>query len=102
PASDVAATLLVPRELYQKTSGLRSFSQSLVTILTPVFATALLAFAGMDWVIAVDLGSFAIAFLTLLFFIRVPTAPQSANADEPILRSARAGLAWLRRNPFIL
>ena len=35
PASDVAATLLVPRELYQKTSGLRSFSQSLVTILTP-------------------------------------------------------------------
>ncbi len=102
PASDVAATLLVPRELYQKTSGLRSFSQSLVTILTPVFATALLAFAGMDWVIAVDLGSFAIAFLTLLFFIRVPAAPQSANADEPILRSARAGLAWLRRNSLIL
>ena len=102
PASDVAATLLVPRELYQKTSGLRSFSQSLVTILTPVFATALLAFAGMDWVIAVDLGSFAIAFLTLLFFIRVPAAPQSANADEPILRSARAGLAWLRRKALIL
>ena len=102
PASDVAATLLVPRELYQKTSGLRSFSQSLVTILTPVFATALLAFAGMDWVIAVDLGSFAIAFLALLFFIRIPAAPQSANADGHLLRSARMGLAWLRRNPLIL
>ena len=40
--------------------------------------------------------------MTLLFFIRVPAAPQSANADEPILRSARAGLAWLRRKALIL
>ena len=39
---------------YQKTSGLRSFSSSLVTILNPVLATALYAFAGIDIVIYVD------------------------------------------------
>ena len=38
PASDVAVTLLTPEKYYQKTSGMRSFSNSLVTILTPVFA----------------------------------------------------------------
>ena len=47
PASEVACTLLVPKALYQKTSGLRSFSQSLNSILTPILATALFSFAGI-------------------------------------------------------
>ena len=55
PACEVAATLLIPKEYYQKTSGLRSFSSSLNSILTPVLATALFSFAGMDAVIAADL-----------------------------------------------
>ena len=38
PASEVAATLLIPKEFYQKTSSMRSFSQSLNSILTPVIA----------------------------------------------------------------
>ena len=48
PASEVAATLLIPKEYYQKTSVLRSFSQSLNSILTPILATALFAFAGIE------------------------------------------------------
>lgn len=101
PASDVAATLLIPREYYQKTCGLRSFSQSLITILTPVFATALFAFSGMDWIIAADLGTFALAFLALLFFIRIPNAPSKGPA-EPVLQSAKTGLKWLKKHPLIL
>ena len=38
PAAEVAATLLVPKKYYQQTCGLRSLSQSLNTILTPVIA----------------------------------------------------------------
>ena len=41
PASDVAMTLLLPRGFYQKASGMRSFSNSLITLLNPVLATAL-------------------------------------------------------------
>ncbi|MDE7233552.1 MAG: MFS transporter, partial [Ruminiclostridium sp.] len=41
PAGEVASTLLVPKKYYQKTSGLRSLSQSLNSILTPIFSTAL-------------------------------------------------------------
>ena len=68
PAGEVAATLLIPKEYYQKTSGLRSLSQSLNSILTPILATALFAFAGIEGVIAVDLATFAVAFFTLLFY----------------------------------
>ncbi len=74
PAAEVAATMLIPEKHYQRTSSLRSFSQSLNTILTPVIATALFTLAGIDSVIAVDLITFAVAFLTLIF-IRIPELP---------------------------
>lgn len=102
PASEVAATLLVPKEYYQKTSGLRSFSSSLNTILHPVIASALFVFSGMELVIAVDLCTFSVAFLTLLLFIRIPEAPSVDKSQEKLLAASRAGLKWLRNNPLIL
>ena len=102
PASEVAATLLVPEDYYQKTSGLRSFSQSLNSILTPILATALFAFAGIDSVIFVDLLTFAVAFVTLLCFIRISESDVPKPAEEKLLTSARKGLVWLKENPLIL
>ena len=102
PASDVAASLLAPKEYYQKTSGLRSFSSSLTTILTPVLASAVYAFGGMNVVIAFDLFTFMTAFAVLLLFIRIPQPPTAAEKKEKLLVSARAGLEWLRQNPLIL
>lgn len=103
PASDVAMTMITPKEYYQKTSGLRSFSASLVTILNPVFATALYAFAGMDIVIYVDLTTFAIAFLALLCGVKL-TAPEKEEAagKESFLETVRAGLACLHENELVL
>jgi len=102
PAGEVAATLLIPKEYYQKTSALRSFSQSLNTILMPVLAAALFAFAGMEGVIAADLATFLIAFLTLLFLIPIPEGEKRDRGGERLLSSARMGLAWLRRKKLIL
>ncbi len=102
PAGEVAATMLVPKELYQKTSGLRSLSSSLNSILTPVLATALYSFAGMDAVIAVDVITFLIAFLTLYFMIHIPENQIAKQPDENVLASARKGLSWLRQNRLIL
>ncbi len=89
PASEVAATLLIPKEFYQKTSSMRSFSQSLNSILTPVIATAVFSLAGIDAVIAIDLSIFAAAFLTLLFFIKIPEAAEKSSGSESLLRSTR-------------
>lgn len=102
PASEVAATILIPKEYYQKTSGLRSFSQSLNSILTPILATALFAFGGIDTVIAFDLVTFAIAFVVLLLLIKIPEDRECKRTQEGLLDSARQGLTWLKKNPLIL
>ncbi|MDO4297884.1 MAG: MFS transporter [Lachnospiraceae bacterium] len=102
PASDVAMTLITPQKHYQKTSGLRSFSNSLVTILNPVFATALFAFAGMEAVIYTDLFTFAAAFVTLLLFVRIPSVPQSAAKKESFFANVKSGLKYLRDYRLIL
>lgn len=102
PASDVAATLLTPEKHYQKTSAMRYFSNSLVSILTPVFAAAIVSFAGLDAVIAFDLATFAIAFTVLFFFIKIPEVPQNESSKESLLRSAKGGISYLGRNKGIL
>lgn len=99
PASDVAISLLVPQKHYQKVSGMRSFSNSLVTILTPVFATALLSFTSIRLVILFDLITFAVAFVSLLCFVKIPQAvKKSSDKSETILQSAKSGLRYLRDN----
>ncbi len=103
PASDVAMTMITPKEYYQKTSGLRSFSSSLVTILNPVLATALYAFAGIDIVIYVDLATFTIAFLALLFGVKLSMPERKEEAgQESFLETVKAGLVCLKENELVL
>ena len=100
PASEVAMTLVIPEKYYQKTSGLRSLSRSLISILNPLIATSLYALAGLNAVIAVDIGSFAVAFAALLFFIKIP---ESGSAkEENILYLAKDGLVFLKENPLLM
>lgn len=99
PASEVASTLLTPEKHYQKTSGMRSFSNSLVSILTPVFATAITAIAGIETVIAFDLTTFSIAFIVLLFFIKLPAVEKKEeDKGESLISSAKSGLLYLKSN----
>lgn len=102
PASDVASTMITPEKHYQKTSGMRSFSNSLVSILTPVFATAIAALWGVEAVIAIDLLTFLTAFITLLFFIRIPEPERKSEKDESFLQTAKSGLVYLKTNRGIL
>lgn len=101
PAGDVAMTLITPKKQYQRTSGLRSLSNSLVTILNPVIATSLFAFGGMGAVIYVDLATFGMAFAALLLFVRIPEIVKE-NETESFSESVKAGLRYLRNNRMIL
>ena len=102
PAQDVAITLLVPKKYYQKTSGMRSLTNSLVTMLTPVFATALYAFSGIEAVILFDLFTFSSAFLCLMLLIRIPEDQPKTAQNESFLLAAKDGLKFLKNNPGIL
>jgi len=103
PAGDVAVTLITPKKYFQKTSAMRSFSNSLITILHPVLATSLYALGGMDAVIAVDLSTFGLAFAALLFFIKLPEIRAAGEAvKESLPASAKAGLKCLNENRVVL
>lgn len=103
PASDVATTLVTPKKYYQKTSGLRSFSWSLINILHPVLATSLYALGGVNAVIAVDLSTFFAAFFALLLFVQIPPVKASAAGEsETLFASAKAGLKCLNQNRMVL
>ena len=102
PASEVAYTLIVPKEQYQRTSGLQSLSRSLISIGSPLIASALYGFAGLDAVIAADLITFGIAFVTLLFFIRLPDIPVESAGEKNMLEMAKEGLQFLKDNPLVL
>ena len=114
PASDVAVSLLTPKAQYQRVAGMRTFSNSLVTVLSPVIATALLGFLGIYSVIVFDLLTFSTAFTALAFFIRIPDprrqfrdrptgiSTSEVPAEESVLQSALAGLKYLKRNRGIL
>lgn len=100
PASEVAMTLIIPKEHYQTTSGLRSLSRSLISVLNPLIATALYSLAGLTIVIAVDVGSFAVAFVALMFFIKLPES--RCPKGEKVLKLAREGLVFLKETPLIM
>ena len=100
PASEVAMTLIIPQEHYQKTSGLRSLSRSLISILNPLIATALYAFIGLNGVVAVDIGSFIVAFVALQFFVTIPKS--QSDRKESVLVLAKEGIGFLKDNPMIM
>lgn len=102
PASEVAVTLLTPREHYQRMGGLQAFSRSLVSLLTPALATALYTLVGLEAVIFFDLGAFALAAVCLLFFIPIPRQTEGKEEPEPLLAAAKEGLVYLKEHRGVL
>ncbi len=97
PASEVATTRILPKKYYQRVGGLRYLAGSLTSIMTPVIATAVMGIGGMEAVAAVDLCSFGIAFLALLFLIRIPEKEERAENEEKLLCAVRKGVGCLKK-----
>jgi DHA3 family macrolide efflux protein-like MFS transporter len=91
PTSEVAVTCLTPPDQVQRVSALRGLSSSLVSLLSPVLATAVLTLLGLEAVIAFDLITCAAAVGSLLLFIQIPEKRRETEADS-LLRAAREGL----------
>ena len=97
PASEVATTRVLPEKYYQRVGGLKYFSSSLNSVMTPIIATAVMGMAGMGAVVAFDLFTFFTAFLVLAFGIRIPEHTKEAEAHEKLLVSTKKGLAYLKK-----
>lgn len=102
PTSEVAITRILPKKYYQKVGGIRYFSSAVNSILTPIIATAFMSIAGIKIVITFDLFTFIFAFITLLFFIKIPEESVVNDKREGILQSAYIGINYLKKNRGIL
>ena len=102
PASFVAVSMLVPKEHYVRASGLQGFSGAAVSILAPALGALLMAYGGLDMVLVVDLATFTVAFLALLFLIRIPEAEREETQEEPFSETCLAGIRYLREHAAIL
>lgn len=95
PASEVAVSLIVSRENYMKTSGLRSFFNSCTGIFAPIIAASLYAFWGMKFILIIDLTTFCFSFITLVFFVSIPKLPVTGSETESLYVKCRTGLQYI-------
>ena len=102
PASEVATTLVTPEDKYQKAGSLNALAYSVINMASPVIATALYSVGGLTLVIIVDLSTFTVAFLSLLFFVRIPEMKKEKHEDSHIMMDLKEALGFLRANMGIL
>ena len=95
PASEVAVSLIVSRENYMKTSGLRSFFNSFSGIFVPIIAASLYAFCGLKFIVIIDLTTFCFSFITLVFFVKIPKLPETGSEAESLYVKCRTGLRYI-------
>ena len=102
PAAYVATSLLVPKEHYTRTGGLQAASGALISILSPVLGSIVLAQGGLGTVLLVDLATFAVAWVTLLL-LPIPAPPRNeTEANESFWQNIASGFRFLRGHASLL
>ncbi|MBE6052649.1 MAG: MFS transporter [Clostridium sartagoforme] len=103
PASTVTIGIIVPKEMYTKASGMNSFTNSLLTLVTPMSAAFILSILGLPGVIIIDLLTFIFAFVILLFFVDIKEELNiNIEKKKSIFHGFKEGLKFLINNKGIL
>ncbi len=102
PASNVAFGILVPEDKLANASGMSSFSNSLISIFAPVLAASLFGFCGLAGILFFDIGSFFLAFVTLLFFIQIPERKRQKTETGFSFAGWKEGYLFLLRKKGIM
>ena len=100
PASKVVCTLIVPRKYYTKTNGVLSLSDSIIMMLNPIIATFILSIFGINMVFIIDLITFVIAVVILIFFINIPHSHDNnkSTANLNVIEETIEGFKYLKSN----
>lgn len=100
-AKDSLIIQIVPNSQLGRVSGMRSFVGSLSGILAPLLAGGLVAIIGYAGVFAIDLVTFAFAFLTIAI-VKIPTLPRDENRPDNIFKDAMIGFRYFLGNQTLL
>ncbi|ATB41113.1 MFS transporter [Cystobacter fuscus] len=104
PAFASATTLLVPREQLGRASGLYQMGEALGELLSPVLAGLLVVSLELSGILWIDVGTYSVALL-LLLFVRIPRTapgPQEQETRRSLLGEASYGLRYIRQRPGLL
>ena len=104
PASQVVISLMISEKNYARVDSIQSFVNSIVGILKPILAAALLGIGGLKIVLIIDLITFIFAFTTLLFFVKIPETKKSEKSTSimELLESVKEGLYFLKKENGLL
>lgn len=95
PASEVVISIIVSKENYIKTSGIRSFFNSFITIFAPICSVAIYSFSGLKYILIVDLLTFLFALLTLIFLVYIPEIKSLKEENINIFKQCIAGVKYI-------
>lgn len=99
PASSVAVGIMVPKDKLSQASGMNSLSSSALTVITPMLASSVSSFWGLNGVIFIDMMTFGFAFAILLFFIKIPEVlNHESGTGSHIFADCRDGFSYLCQN----
>lgn len=95
PASEVVISIIVSKENYIKTSGIRSFFNSFITIFVPICSVAIYSFSGLKYILIVDLLTFLFALLTLIFLVYIAEIKSLKEENINIFKQCIAGIKYI-------
>ncbi len=104
PAYTASISVLVPKEQYARVSGMRSFSDAAAQVIAPALAAQLLALFGLGGVMLIDIGSFLIGVVPLLF-ISIPMVVHTTAQNLPrrhFRNDLATGFRYIMERPGLL
>jgi MFS family permease len=104
PAYSAAISTMVPKEKYGRANGMMSLIEAGPGVLAPMLAGALLPVAGFTGILAVDVVTFLIAVLVLLF-VHIPQPARTAEGEQAqggMLKEAWFGFQYIFARPSLL
>ena len=104
PAYSAAISTMIPKEQYGRANGMMSLIEAGPGILSPMLAGALLPVIGLTGILSLDVITFVLAIVVLLF-VHVPPpirTAEGAQAQGSILKEALFGFRYIFARPSLL
>jgi MFS transporter, DHA3 family, macrolide efflux protein len=104
PAYSAAISTMIPKEKYGRANGMMSLIEMGPGVLSPMLAGAFLPLIGLTGILSLDVATFLLAVLVLLF-VHIPQPPRTeegAQAQGNIFKEAVFGFRYIFARPSLL
>ncbi|HYE12414.1 MAG TPA: MFS transporter [Patescibacteria group bacterium] len=102
PAVGAFIPQIVPEDQLTKVNGLNGSIQSMVMLISPMLAGALLSMATIETIFFIDVVTAAIAVFVLTFLLKVPAHAKAQNPQTvSYFKDLQGGIAYIRTQTYV-